>query len=141
MQQTMAKNDDPPVDRFPSRSLARVEAARALYTMLGYATMPLLPLRLWWRGRREPEYRSAIAQRFGRYREKASAPLVWVHAVSVGETRAALPLVQWLKASYPGTQILLTHMTATGRETGRALFGDGVLQSWLPYDLPFAVGR
>src|SRR6266567_3320573 len=116
-----------------------MEAARALYTVLGYATMPLLPLRLWWRGRREPGYRSAIAQRFGRYQGEAGAPLAWVHAVSVGETRAALPLVQWLKASYPGTQILLTHMTATGRETGRALFGDSVAQAWLPYDLPFAV--
>src|SRR5207244_11361575 len=99
MQQTMAKNDDPPVDRFPSTSLTRVEAARALYTMLGYATMPLLPLRLWWRGRREPEYRSGIAPRFGRYRDNASAPLVWVHAVSVCETRVAWPFVHSLTGS------------------------------------------
>lgn len=111
-----------------------------LYTALGTAALPLLPLRLWWRGRREPEYRRAIGERFGRYETAAvDAPLLWVHAVSVGETRAALPLVQRLKLAYPRASILLTHMTATGRETGRSLFGDSVTQAWLPYDLPFAV--
>jgi len=117
-----------------------VEFARLLYTALGIAVMPVLPLRLWWRGRREPEYRHAIGERFGRYATTAvDAPLLWVHAVSVGETRAALPLIQRLKVAYPRATILLTHMTATGRETGRSLFGDGVMQAWLPYDLPFAV--
>jgi 3-deoxy-D-manno-octulosonic-acid transferase len=119
-----------------------VELARLLYTALGIAVMPMLPLRLWWRGRREPEYRHAIGERFGRYATSAAdAPLLWVHAVSVGETRAALPLIQRLKVAYPGATILLTHMTATGRETGRSLFGDSVTQAWLPYDLPFAVHR
>ena len=117
-----------------------MEPARALYTALGFATLPWVPLRLWWRGRREPGYRRAIGERFGRYSASAPRPpLLWIHAVSVGETRAALPLVQRLKASYPDATILLTHMTATGRETGRALFGDTVAQAWLPYDLPFAV--
>ena len=79
-----------------------MEAARALYTLVGSATLPLLPLRLWWRGRREPMYRSAIGERFGRYRSGTfSAPVLWVHSVSVGETRAALPLVQRIKATYP----------------------------------------
>lgn len=119
-----------------------MEFARALYTALGIAVMPALPLRLWWRGRREPEYRRAIGERFGRYDATAvTAPLLWVHAVSVGETRAAHPLIQRLKVEYPRATVLLTHMTATGRETGRALFGDRVIQAWLPYDLPFAVHR
>jgi 3-deoxy-D-manno-octulosonic-acid transferase len=117
-----------------------MEAARVLYNLLGYAALPFLPARLWLRGRREPGYRSAIAERFGRYSApRADAPLVWIHAVSVGETRAAVPLVQRLTETYPAATILLTHMTATGRETGRALFGERVVQAWLPYDLPFAV--
>lgn len=119
-----------------------MEAARALYTLIGSAVLPLLPLRLWWRGRREPLYRNAMGERFGRYRAGTfSPPVLWVHAVSVGETMAALPLVQRMKASYPEATILLTHMTASGRAAGRELFGDGVVQAWLPYDVPFAVNR
>jgi 3-deoxy-D-manno-octulosonic-acid transferase len=119
-----------------------MEAARALYTMIGTAALPLLPLRLWWRGRHEPMYRSAIAERFGKYRPGPfPAPLFWLHSVSVGETRAVLPLVQRLKAAYPAATILLTHMTASGRQAGRELYGDGVVQAWLPYDVPFAVER
>ena len=117
-----------------------MEVARAIYTSLGIALLPFLPLRLWWRGKKEPGYRFAIGERFGRYAGQAlDGPLLWVHAVSVGETRAALPLIEQLKNAYPRAKILLTHMTAAGRETGRTLFGDGVTQAWLPYDLPFTV--
>jgi len=117
-----------------------MEPTRAAYTLFGLALLPLLPLRLWWRGRREPGYRRLIGERFGRYRGAVTGPTFWVHAVSVGETRAAVPLVQRLKAAYPQATVVLTHMTAAGRETGHALFGDGVAQAWLPYDAPFAVG-
>ena len=87
-----------------------------------------------------PAIVTRIGERFGRYdaAAAAAAPL-WVHAVSVGETRAAAPLIERLSSAFPQARILLTHMTATGRETGRALFGDRVTQAWLPYDLPFAV--
>jgi len=116
-----------------------MDLARILYTTLGSAALPWLPLRLWWRGRREPGYRRYIGERFGHYRGNIAGTVYWIHAVSVGETRAATPLVQRLSAAYPGAMLLLTHMTATGREAGQTLFGDRVRQAWLPYDVPFAV--
>ena len=113
---------------------------RALYTLLWCLALPLLPLRLWWRGRREPGYRERIGERFGRYRGAAPPPpVLWVHAVSLGETRAAAPLVDRLQRAHPDATLLLTHMTATGRAAGAALYGDRVVQAWLPYDVPFAV--
>jgi 3-deoxy-D-manno-octulosonic-acid transferase len=116
--------------------------ARTLYTLLWYCALPALPLRLWWRGRREPGYREHVGERFGRYGPAPGARETWwVHAVSVGETRAAAPLVDRIERERPGARIVLTSMTATGRETGRALFGDRVVQAFLPYDVPFAVER
>ena len=118
--------------------------ARAMYTTLWWVALPFLPLRLWWRGRREPGYRAHVGESFGRYAGGARAvggDVLWIHAVSVGETRAVAPLVERILRERPGQTILLTHMTATGRETGLALFGNRVLQSWLPYDVPFAVDR
>ena len=115
---------------------------RSLYTLLWLLALPFVPLRLWWRGRREPGYRERIAERFGRYpptEHAPRAPVLWVHAVSLGETRAAVPLVDRLHRAYPDATVLVTHMTATGRAAGRALFGDRVAQAWLPYDVPFAV--
>ena len=118
--------------------------ARAAYTLLWWLALPFVPLRLWWRGRREPGYRAHIGERFGRYAGAAHAvggDVLWIHAVSVGETRAVAPLVLRAQQAHPQRTILLTHMTAAGRETGRALFGDRVMQAWLPYDVPFAVDR
>jgi 3-deoxy-D-manno-octulosonic-acid transferase len=112
---------------------------RALYTLLWHLAMPWLPLRLWWRGRREPGYRERWAERFGRYSASARQPVLWVHAVSLGETRAAAPLVERILRTHPDATVVLTHMTATGRAAGRELFGDRVVQAWLPYDVPFAV--
>ena len=116
--------------------------ARAMYTLLWWIALPLLPLRLWWRGRREPGYRFRIGERFGHFADDAtptSNEVLWIHAVSLGETRAAAPLIGRIQRERPRATILLTHMTATGRETGRALYGDRVMQAWLPYDVPFAV--
>ena len=118
--------------------------ARLAYTLVWWAALPWLPLRLWWRGRREPTYRSFIGERFGRYAKTArtgGGDVLWIHAVSLGETRAVAPLIERLRREAPQWTILLTHMTATGRDAGRALFGDHVVQAWLPYDLPFAVRR
>ncbi|MCA1247144.1 lipid IV(A) 3-deoxy-D-manno-octulosonic acid transferase [Massilia sp. MS-15] len=122
---------------------------RWLYSLAWWLAMPLVLARLWWRGRREPGYRAHWTERLGGAGPAAvqAAPArmtLWVHAVSVGETRAAEPLVEALLAAYPEARILLTHMTPTGRATGKALFGrhgERVLQSYLPYDTGFMVGR
>ena len=115
---------------------------RFLYSLLLYLALPYVLLRLWWRSRRQPEYLQHIGERFGCYNTKPDAqPLIWLHAVSVGETRAAEPLVHALRKKYPGHRILLTHMTPTGRAAGEALFGDDVMRHYLPYDYPGAVRR
>ena len=114
---------------------------RVGYTIFLYLLLPYIGLRLLWRGRKQSGYWRHIAERFGFFHSRTSKPIIWLHAVSVGETRAALPLIQHLQTRYPQYQILLTHMTPTGRDTGEELFGDSVLRSYLPYDFPFAVRR
>ena len=115
--------------------------ARALYSTLLLLATPLYLLRLWRRGRSEPLYRHAIAERLGRYTTAPSSGWVWLHAVSLGETRASGALIAALRALRPGMRLLLTHGTATGREAGRALLREGDRQTWLPYDTPGAVRR
>ncbi len=119
--------------------------SRFLYSIAWWLALPLVLARLWRRGRAEPGYRRHLGERFGFYPPLTTdAPLIWLHAVSVGETRAAEPLVAALLAAYPRHRILLTHMTATGRATGAALFarhGARVLQSWLPYDTGWMTRR
>ena len=115
--------------------------ARTLYTLLFYLLMPFVWLRLAWRARRQPDYLRHLGERYGVYPSSAGAPLIWVHAVSVGETRAAQPLIEALQQQWPTHRILLTGMTPTGRDAGAQVYGDRVLQAYLPYDLPFAVDR
>jgi len=114
---------------------------RHVYTVLLHALIPLALIRLAWRGRRQPGYLQHVPERFGRYTLRIRRPVIWLHTVSVGETRAAEPLVEALRARWPDHQILLTHMTPTGRETGVRTFGDTVSRCYLPYDLPWAVAR
>ena len=114
---------------------------RGLYTLLLACAMPLVLARLWWRGRREPGYRRHLAERFGRYREPPSRPVIWVHAVSVGEVRAAAPLVRAIAARWPECQVLVTCMTAAGRDTVKQVYGESVLAAFLPYDLPSSMRR
>ena len=114
---------------------------RFLYGLAWAVLTPLAVLRLAWRARRQRGYLERLGERFGRYGEAPAVPRIWIHAVSVGETRAAAPLVEALSRRYPDHRILLTHMTPTGRATGEELFGDRVERAWLPYDNAFAVRR
>lgn len=114
---------------------------RFLYAMAWWIAAPLVVARLAWRARRQPRYLERLGERFGRYAPAAPARRIWIHAVSVGETRAALPLVEALVKRFPEHRILMTHMTPTGRATGEDLFGDRVERVWLPYDLGFATRR
>ena len=114
---------------------------RWVYSLLWLLLLPLALLRLWWRGRKQPGYRRQWPERLGVYTQHSSRPLLWVHAVSVGESRASAPLVRALQARYPGHQLLLTCMTPTGRDTIAQSFGDSVLLAYLPYDFPLFARR
>ncbi|MDP1646663.1 MAG: lipid IV(A) 3-deoxy-D-manno-octulosonic acid transferase [Rubrivivax sp.] len=115
--------------------------ARAAYSTLLRLATPLYLARLWWRGRHEPAYRQAWHERLGGYHGDAPPGRLWLHAVSLGETRAAAALIAALRRQRPGLRLLLTHGTATGREAGAALLREGDAQVWLPYDTPGAVRR
>jgi len=112
---------------------------RFFYALAWLVVAPLAVVRLYWRSRKQPGYVERIGERFGRYDAVPDAPRIWIHAVSVGETRAAAPLVEALATTHPGHRILITHMTPTGRATGVELFGERIERAWLPYDLGFAV--
>jgi len=114
---------------------------RFLYSMLLTLMLPVILARLLWRSLRQRGYRENIAERFGSYRQAPLRGCIWIHAVSVGETRATEPLIRKLMALYPERPILLTSMTPTGRATAVELFGDSLTSAYLPYDLGSLHGR
>ena len=107
------------------------------------ALQPLLRRKLARRALLEAGYAEAVEERFGTYTQPAekASELVWVHAVSLGETRTAAVLLTALRARHPGLRILLTHGTATGRAEGAGLLRAGDVQIWQPWDSPAAVAR
>ena len=113
---------------------------RLLYTVLLYLLTPLVLLRLLWRGVAQREYWRRIPERFGFVPRVPDGVAVWVHAVSVGESIAALPLIRRLLEEHPGS-VLVTTTTPTGSERVRAALGDRVRHCYAPYDLPDAVAR
>ncbi|MGE5665335.1 MAG: lipid IV(A) 3-deoxy-D-manno-octulosonic acid transferase [Betaproteobacteria bacterium] len=119
--------------------------ARFFYTLVVVLALPLAALYLLWRSRRQPAYREHWAERYtGAVPARPAGALIWLHAVSLGETRAAQPLVDALARAYPRHHVLLTHMTPTGREAGAALAArlpGRVVQRYLPYDLPWTMRR
>ncbi len=124
------------------------------YTLLFYVAQPFIWLRLLWRAKSQPEYLTHVRERYGFYPPfltQTAKPLIWLHVVSVGETRAAEPLIRALLTNYPQHALLLTHMTPTGRQTGKELIEklskdlanaeNRLMQAYLPYDLLGACAR
>lgn len=114
---------------------------RALYSLLTWLAQPFLRRKLARRARAEPGYAVAVDERFGHYDVPPDTGRLWIHAVSLGEARAAGILLAALRPAWPGLRLLLTHGTATGRAEGARLLQDGDLQVWQPWDTPQAVAR
>lgn len=114
---------------------------RHLYTLLLHLALPLIALRLALRARKAPAYARRIKERFSFALPPLKPGGIWVHAVSVGESIAAAPMIRALRARYPELPITVTCMTPTGSERIQALFGDSVQHCYLPYDLPWAAAR
>ena len=116
---------------------------RLLYSFLFYFALPFLLFRLWWRGLKAPAYRKRWLERLGFNYAKAenTKQPIWIHAVSVGETLAIVPLVKLLQARHPGIPIVMTTMTPTGAERVEVTFGEGVTHYYCPYDIPCAIQR
>lgn len=113
-----------------------------LYTILYLHLLPFIVLRLFWRSKKAPAYRQRISERFALIpMRKGKEKLIWVHAVSVGEVIAAIPLVKALQEKYPEHRICITTMTPTGSERVKAAFAESVLHYYLPYDLPSLIAR
>ena len=115
---------------------------RQLYSAIHYLALPYIFLRLAWRGHRDPGYWERWGERFGRITPlPGDQRTLWVHAVSVGEVQAAVPLVRALRSGAPDLRIVVTTTTPTGRERVQQALGDSVLHRYAPYDLPGAVRR
>lgn len=114
--------------------------ALGLYGLLMRVLTPFMLAKCWWRGRHEPAYRERWLERLG-FGPRQEGGWIWLHAVSLGETRAAEPLIRALRVANPGMKLLLTCSTATGWEAGQALLAAGDAHAWLPFDTPGAVRR
>lgn len=118
--------------------------SRLLYTLVYSLLLPAILLRLLWRSRLAPAYRQRWLERFGLFAAPDfdhSKPVIWLHAVSVGETLAAVPLIKQLQLEHPDWQWIITTTTPTGSEQVRAIFGAAILENstahvYAPYDLP-----
>lgn len=116
---------------------------RWLYSVLYYCLLPLLLLRMLWRSRLAPAYRQRLPERCGWFspRPDPELPAIWVHAVSVGESLAAAPLIEALLRDFPAYRVVVTCTTPTGSACIRALFGERVFHVYLPWDLPGPLRR
>lgn len=119
--------------------------SRFIYSLALYLLLPFTAIKLIWRGIKQPAYLKHWQERYGFFSTSIKNPVIWLHCVSVGETRAAGPLIENLLKTYPKHAILLTHATPTGRAAGEQLFTADkypqVFRCYLPYDVPGAVSR
>ena len=115
---------------------------RLIYTIILYLLTPFMILRLYWRGIQVAGYRERISERFGYY-SLFSRPesVIWIHAVSVGEVQAAVPMMNALRREFPDIPLIVTTITPTGAQRVKELFGKKVTHFYLPYDLPGSVRR
>jgi 3-deoxy-D-manno-octulosonic-acid transferase len=111
------------------------------YVILSYVLAPVVFAFLLKKGFSNHGYWKGLDERLGFGKARSEKPSIWIHAVSVGEVQAAAPLIRALMERKPGVPVVITTMTPTGADRARSLFGDGVLHSFVPYDLPGAVGR
>lgn len=111
---------------------------RFLYSILMTLALPFFFIRLLWKSRRLPAYRRHWKERLG-FPPFQLQNCIWIHAVSLGETLAAIPLIQALQKAYPDAAFCITHITPTGRACVENTFGQHIKHCYLPYDTPFAV--
>lgn len=111
-----------------------------IYTLLYFLALPGLFIRLLWRARRNPAYRQRWKERLG-LSPRSAKPAIWIHAVSVGESIAATPLIKTLQQLYPDYQLVVTTTTPTGSAQIQKTFGNDILHTYMPYDLPFCLKR
>jgi len=114
---------------------------RYAYVLLTYLFLPAYALYWACRSLANESYRARLGQRFGFGLPRMPGGCIWVHAVSVGEVQASVPLVRWLRSRFPEQQILFTTVTPTGAARAASLFADDVTHSYLPFETPGAVRR
>jgi len=114
---------------------------RFAYAILTYLLSPVYALYWLFRGLNDNAYWDRFGQRFGFGYPRMAGGCIWIHAVSVGEVQASVPLVRALAARFPDRQLLITTVTPTGAERARAVFGESVAHSYIPFEAPHAVAN
>lgn len=114
---------------------------RLFLVVLSYLLWPIMIIGMYWRSLKSPNYRERMLERFGKYEFSALENSIWLHAVSVGEVQAAIPLIKNLQRLYPDTSLVVTTQTPTGSQRVQTIFGDEVIHVYVPFDIPYVVKR